>query len=173
MRYADIYECEISNGRSVGQSLFVQGCHFHCKGCFNSQTWDFEKGREWNSKTENIFLELAERPYIKRITILGGEPLCDENINDVLVLIRKLKDKYPDKQIWVYTGYTIEELEEKILSLKDIDVLIDGRFEADKKDLTLTFRGSGNQRLIDLRETLRNYSSQKSITEQLVLLEGD
>ena len=84
MRYAGIYDCDISNGTSVGQTLFVQGCHFHCKDCFNKETWDFNGGMEWDEKTENRFMELAGRDYIKRITILGGEPLADENVIDVM-----------------------------------------------------------------------------------------
>ena len=156
MRYAGIYDCDISNGKSVGQSLFVQGCHFHCQNCFNSETWDFDGGEEWDKETENKFIELAGRDYIKRITILGGEPLADENAEDVILLVKKLKSKYPDKKIWVYTGYTYEELlrdPTKSEIFNNIDVLVDGRFEFDKRDLTLAFRGSSNQRVIDVEET--------------------
>lgn len=156
MRYADIYECDISNGNSIGVCLFVQGCHFHCNGCFNSETWDFDGGRKWDEEIENKFIELVGRDYIKRITILGGEPLADENAAEVIVLVKKLKAKYPDKDIWVYTGYRYEELLESNLKselLCYIDVLVDGRFELDKKDLSLAFRGSKNQRIINVKET--------------------
>lgn len=156
MRYADIYECDISNGNSIGVCLFVQGCHFHCNGCFNSETWDFDGGRKWDEKIENKFLELVGRDYIKRITILGGEPLADENATEVIALAKKLKAKYPDKSIWVYTGYRYEELidsQSKSEIFYCIDVLVDGRFDLDKKDLTLAFRGSRNQRIINVKET--------------------
>lgn len=153
MRYADIYDCDISNGNSVGQSLFVQGCHFHCPKCFNAETWDFNGGKEWTSETEDGFIELAKRDYIKRISILGGEPLAPENVQDVSHLIKRIKKQFPEKQIWVYTGYTVEELQHAWDVLEYMDVLVDGRFEFDQKDLTLAFRGSRNQRILDAKKT--------------------
>lgn len=161
MRYADIYDCDISNGNSVGICLFVQGCHFHCQGCFNSETWDFNGGKEWTLETEDRFIELAKRDYIKRISILGGEPLAPENVHDVLNLIGRIRQELPEKQIWVYTGYTVDELWDDETARQVfgyIDVLVDGRFEFDQKDLTLAFRGSKNQRLIDVRKTLERGS---------------
>ncbi len=163
MRYADYYDCDICNGNSVGMSLFVQGCPFHCKGCFNPETWEYDGGREWNSTTEEKFLKLVGRDYIKRVSFLGGSPLCDENVTEVIALMQKIKALYPNKQIWVYTGYKWEKLivnprnsydEHRLEALKFIDVLVDGLFEYDNKDLTLAFRGSTNQRIIDVKKSL-------------------
>ena len=170
MRYADFYECDICNGNAVGVSLFIQGCPFHCKGCFNPETWDFNGGKEWTQKTEKKFFELIDRPYIKRITILGGSPLCDENVADVSDIISYIKNIYPKKEIWVYTGMSWDQIMEapsinddmdspliiRQNLLKNIDVLIDGSFECDKRDITLAFRGSSNQRIIDVQKTLKS-----------------
>lgn len=168
MRYADYYDCDICNGNEVGMSLFIQGCPFHCDGCFNPETWSFSGGKEWTEKTEQHFLELAGRDYISRITFLGGSPLCDENVIEVERLIRKLREVYPNKQIWVYTGYTWESImstnnnpssdiatNARQILLKYINVLVDGPFEYNKKDNLLAFRGSSNQRIIDVQESLK------------------
>ena len=169
MNYADYYDCDICNGNSVGMSLFVSGCPIHCKDCFNSDIWDFNSGKEWTPEVEEKFIKLAGRDYIKRISFLGGSPLCDENVECVSLLIQRLRSEYPDKQIWVYTGYTWESIFSKvtldnfnknILSSKrieaviDADVLIDGPFECEKRDLSLAFRGSSNQRLIDVKKSI-------------------
>lgn len=107
MRYAQIRKMDISNGEGIGISLFVQGCHFHCKNCFNQETWDFKGGKEWTPAVEEGFIKLAGKPYIKRISILGGEPLADENVKAVYDLIVHLREIYGDsKEIWLYTGYT-------------------------------------------------------------------
>lgn len=165
MRYADFYECDICNGNEVGLSLFVQGCHFHCKDCFNPETWDFSGGKLWTEKTEEEFFRLINREYIHRISFLGGSPLCDENIAEVSRIIQKIKYLYPDKKIWVYTGYKWEYINsdqqlnkessfrKQVLSF--IDVLVDGQYECDKRDLSLAFRGSLNQRIIDVKETIK------------------
>lgn len=169
---------DISNGEGVGISLFVQGCHFHCKNCFNPETWDFNGGKEWTQEVKNRFLELANRPYIKRISILGGEPLADENLNDVLDLVNEFRLSSPQKSIWLYTGYTIyfkDRCGKKVLSVKtggDIldsaiptvlrekiveqcDVVIDGKYMDSQHDITLPYRGSKNQRLIDTQKSLQ------------------
>ena len=104
MRYAQITPFEVCNGKGAGVSLFVQGCHFHCDGCFNKETWDFCGGKEWTEEVENKFFELIDRSYIKRVTILGGEPLAGENVETVFELIKKIKEKFPTKDIWLYTG---------------------------------------------------------------------
>lgn len=153
MRYAQIRSMDISNGEGIGVSLFVQGCHFHCKECFNPETWSFDGGKEWTEHTEEYFLALMDKPYIKRVSILGGEPLAPENYKTVLELCSKIKQKYPNKQIWIYTGYKYEDLDFS-LSL-DIDVLVDGQFEIDNKDLNLRFCGSSNQRIINVPETIK------------------
>ena len=152
---------DISNGNGVGVSLFVQGCPLHCEGCFNNELCDFNKGLEYNEDIENKLLDLLSPNYISRFTLLGGEPLADRNIRGSLDIIRKVRNAYnTNKQIWLYTGYTYEELVDKynrdileILSL--VDVLVDGRFELQNKDLTLAFKGSTNQRIIDMKETLK------------------
>lgn len=110
IRYAQIRECDISNGENVGVALFIQGCHFHCKNCFNPETWDFSGGKKWTGEIENRFIELANRPYIKRISILGGEPLADENLDGVLHLVNRLCFSFPQKEIWIYSGYTWENI---------------------------------------------------------------
>ena len=176
MRYASIRSMDISNGERVGVSLFVQGCHFHCKNCFNKDTWDFNGGKEWTPEVEDKFIELANRPYIKRISILGGEPLADENVGGVLYLIDKFRLLFPEKSIWLYTGYDFnhimhwteeqyeidvhnnfrltntEYLRQQIIS--KCDVLIDGRYIESQRDISLKWRGSSNQRVIDVKKTL-------------------
>lgn len=172
MRYAGYYDCDICNGKGIGMSLFVTGCHFHCEGCFNSELWDFSSGKKWTQEVENEFLELVGRSYIDRVTIVGGEPLCYENMVTVYVLIDKIRRMYPEKKIWLYSGYTLEEVFGSIdgeddepfndifericrqLIVQGCDVFVDGRFEIDKKDLSLAFRGSSNQRVIDVKKTL-------------------
>ena len=150
MRYASIRKLDISNGEGVGISLFVQGCPFHCYNCFNQETWDFNGGFEWTEDIKEYFLDLADHPYIGRISILGGEPLCNENAPDVLELIKDIRERYGDsKKIWVYTGNVIESIDINLLT--NIDVLVDGRYIDDERDLNLAFRGSANQRIIRLR----------------------
>ena len=153
---------------TIGIALFVQGCPFKCHNCFNPETWDFNGGKEWNEEVENQFIELAKRPYIKRVSILGGEPLADENRQDVLNLVNKIRLLLPDKTIWLYSGYTWEEClikpktcEENIFRalryevLKQCDVFVDGRYVEKQKDITLKWAGSRNQRVIDVKETLK------------------
>lgn len=148
MRYALMREMDISNGTHIGVSLFVQGCPFHCKGCFNQETWDFNGGNEWTQETKEKFLELANKPYIKRVTILGGEPLVKNNLPEVVELMKEIKTTYPTKDIWVYTGYefsAVQRLSPEVLQYAD--VIVDGRFIEDLKDITLKFRGSSNQNI--------------------------
>ena len=107
IRYAQIRSLDLSNGEGVGVALFVQGCHFHCENCFNPETWDFDGGKEWTEEVKNKFLELANKSYIKRISILGGEPLAKENLDDVLDLVNEFRLSSPQKSIWLYTGYKV------------------------------------------------------------------
>ena len=153
MRYAQIRNMDISNGIGIGVALFVQGCHFHCENCFNKNTWDFNEGLAWTSSIENNFLHIIDKPYIKRISFLGGEPLTPENKEDVLSLIDKCKQLYPNKKIWVWSGYTFDNLPKSILN--NIDYLVDGPYIDSLKDYKLKFRGSSNQRIIDVQETLK------------------
>lgn len=168
MRYASMRSMDISNGEGVGVSLFVQGCHFHCKNCFNQDTWDFSDGKEWTREIEDEFMKLVNRPYIKRVSLLGGEPLADENVLDIMRLINRIKTECPDKKIWCYTGYTWEQIFPIVNpylnltqaemtrqnAVKDCDILVDGRFVEEEKDLSLEFRGSKNQRIIDVKERI-------------------
>lgn len=176
MRYARIRKMDVSNGEGVGISLFVQGCHFHCKGCFNQETWDFNGGKEWTPEVEEQFIQLANKPYIKRISILGGEPLADENVRDVYYLITQLKSRYPEKKIWLYTGYEWEKIVEESHTIRVengdylsnlyrygaivfADIVVDGKFQLDKQDLyndNIVFAGSTNQRVIDSGASLSN-----------------
>ena len=155
MRIADIQEFDVNNGEGVGCSLFVQGCHFHCKNCFNQSTWDFNGGKEWTQSAKEKFLELVNKPYITRVSILGGEPLADENIQDIYSLIKQIP---PSKKIWLYTGYVWDDMDfVRRLVANSVDVLVDGRFVDELKDLNLPFRGSSNQRLIDIKKTLNSF----------------
>lgn len=170
MRYAQIRSMDISNGEGVGVSLFVQGCPFHCKNCFNSETWDFNGGKEWTEETRNKFMELIDRPYIKRVSFLGGEPLAEQNLDEVLPLIKEIRNSFSEKTIWLYTGYELSEIikqeqYEKVSGIPDVwskrweiikqcDVLVDGEYIDEQKDITLKWRGSKNQRVIDVKQSL-------------------
>lgn len=169
MRYAQIRSMDISNGEGVGVSLFVQGCPFHCKNCFNSDTWDFNGGKEWTEETKNKFMELIDRPYIKRVSFLGGECLAEQNLDEVLKLIKQIRISYSEKTIWLYTGYSYSEIfrgQSSCLSqgglnnfkrreiIKQCDVLVDGEYIDEQKDITLKWRGSKNQRCIDVKQSL-------------------
>ena len=165
MRYSLIREMDVSNGWGVGISLFVQGCHFHCKGCFNKDTWDFNGGKEWTPEIEKKFIELANKEYIKRISFLGGEPLAKENVETVLWLIETLKSNYPDKKIWLYTGHTWEQImnsQEKVDLIRQsvlnlVDVVVDGQFQLSNQDInnkTILWAGSTNQRVIDAKKSI-------------------
>lgn len=174
MRYSSMRNLDISNGEGVGVSLFVQGCQFHCKNCFNSETWDFNGGKEWTEKTKNKFMELIDRPYIKRVSFLGGECLAEQNLDGVLDLIKEIRISFPEKTIWLYSGYNFDLLNSKYNEYKytsfaanadewltrweiisNVDVLVDGEYIDEQKDLTLKFRGSKNQRVIDVQQTLK------------------
>ena len=171
MRYADIDECEICNGLNVGISLFVQGCHRHCFNCFNPETWDFNGGKEWSQEVEDKFFKLINRPYIKRVSFLGGDPLEPENLETISDLIVKIKSEFPQKKIWLYTGKNLTvtdflrsaESYSPLISdyywyksIQSCDIIVDGDYQDDKRDLTLPFRGSSNQRLIDVKKTIEN-----------------
>lgn len=201
MRYAQIRSIDISNGEGVGVSLFVQGCDKkpHCKNCFNPETWDFNGGKEWTEETKNKFLELIDRPYIKRVSILGGEPLAEQNLDGVLDLIQTIREKYPipqndnrenpyklrvsendnsdeirisfpKKTIWLYTGYELSEIikqeqYEKVSGIPNVwskrweiiklcDVLVDGEYIDEERDVTKKWAGSTNQYVIDVQQSL-------------------
>lgn len=200
MRYAQIRSMDISNGEGVGVSLFVQGCDKkpHCKNCFNSDTWDFSGGKEWTEETKDKFMRLINRPYIKRVSILGGEPLAEQNLDGVLDLIQTIREKYPipqndnrenpyklrvsendtsdeirisfpKKTIWLYSGYSYSEIfrgQSSCLSqeglnnfkrreiISNVDVLVDGEYIDEQRNLSKKWAGSDNQRVIDIQQSL-------------------
>lgn len=157
MRYSQIKPNDVVNGEGVSVSLWTQGCPHYCNGCFNKETWDFNGGKEFGQEEYEYILELINADNIQRnLSILGGEPLCEQNINGVLALIKMVKRKFPSIKVYVWTGYTFEELIDKYPNVKFncIDVLIDGKFEKDLKDLSLLLRGSKNQRVINISKTL-------------------
>lgn len=152
MRYAQIREMDVSNGEGVGVSLFVQGCPIHCKNCFNKETWDFDGGNEWTKDIEDKFLNLVNRDYIQRVSILGGEPLANKNVETVQHILSLIPK---DKQKWLYTGYQFETLSSKqLVAVSFADYLVDGNYVDELRDMRLQFRGSSNQRIIDIRKTM-------------------
>lgn len=149
---------DIANGPGCRVAVFVSGCPIHCNGCFNREVWDYNAGQYMDNKLIDHIKDLMSHDYIEGFTLLGGEPMAPLNVEDSAQLIHAIKETYPDKSIWVYSGYTYDELEKRnsdavnhILDLAD--VLVDGPFDEAKKDITLKFRGSSNQRIIDLPKT--------------------
>ena len=166
MYYGNIKKHDIANGTGVRVSLFVSGCRHHCKGCFNAETWDFNYGKPYTGETEKEILEALKPNYIQGITLLGGEPFESENQAELSALLKRVREMYPEKDVWIYSGYTYEELTDPdngschgkytddMLSMTDI--LVDGEFHLQERDLTLKFRGSSNQRIIDIQSTIEN-----------------
>lgn len=162
MYYATIKEKDIANGTGVRVSLFVSGCTHHCLDCFNEIAWDFHYGEEFTQATIDHILDALSPSYIKGLTLLGGEPFEPSNQQGLLPLLRQFKEMYPDKDIWCYTGYLLTDLladgmvhtaiTHEILNA--IDILVDGKFVAELKDIRLKFRGSSNQRVIDVQRTI-------------------
>ena len=162
MHYGEIKNCDIANGEGVRVTLFVSGCTNHCKNCFQPQTWDFDYGQPFTEETEAELFRLLSPRYIRGLTLLGGEPFEPENQRALLPFLRKLRRELPEKTVWTFTGFTWEELHtegshprcevtDELLNL--IDVLVDGRYVEERKDIGLRFRGSSNQRLLDLNAT--------------------
>ena len=154
MRYNQIRTMDISDGPGVRVSIFFQGCHFHCKDCFNSETWDFNKGKEFTDEVIDKIIELANHEYIEGLSILGGEPMHPVNVLGTISLAKKFKEKYPNKNIWVWTGYKFEDIPNKD-ALPFIDVLVDGQFITELHSFDLKWKGSSNQRVINVKETLK------------------
>ena len=152
MYYGAIKENDIANGPGVRVSLFVSGCRNRCKGCFQPETWNFEYGERYTFRTTDEILDALELNHITGLSILGGDPMEPENVDCITRLSRGVKGFYPDKTIWVYTGYLYEDLKDLEI-MEYIDVLVDGPFIEDLKDISLQFRGSSNQRIIDVKET--------------------
>ena len=161
MNYATIKPRDIANGPGVRVSLFVSGCTHRCPGCFNAEAWDFDYGKPFDGAVVDELLGLLEPDYVKGLSLLGGEPFEPQNQAALVEFLRKVREKYPNKTVWCYSGYTLEQLRgesrarceytDEMLSM--IDVLVDGRFVLEKKNIRLRFRGSENQRLIDLNKT--------------------
>ena len=161
MKYAKIKKTDVANGPGVRVSIFVSGCHHHCEGCFNSEAWDFNYGNDFTEDTIQEIIEAMNHDYITGLSLLGGEPFELVNQKGLLPLLKKVKEVYPEKTIWAYSGYLYDELKEmdypetkEILNL--IDVLVDGKFVESLKDPNLYFRGSSNQRVIDMKKTLKS-----------------
>lgn len=164
MNYGEIKKTDIANGPGVRVSLFVSGCTHHCRGCFNPETWNFDYGKEFTGDTQEQLLKLLSPEYIAGLTLLGGEPFEPSNQRALLPFLKEVRGRLPQKNIWCYTGYLLDEelwkdsaarceVTDEMLSL--LDVLVDGEFMQEEKDVSLRFRGSRNQRLIDVPESLR------------------
>ena len=160
MYYGNIKTYDIADGPGVRVSLFVSGCRHHCKGWFNAETWNFDYGQPYIQETEDVLIKSLAPDYIQGLSVLGGEPFEPENQPEVARLMKRVKETYPNKDIWCYSGYTLEELQgesrahcectEEMLSL--LEVLVDGEFVEEKKDISLAFRGSANQRILRMKE---------------------
>jgi anaerobic ribonucleoside-triphosphate reductase activating protein len=163
MNYSKINKNDIANGIGIRVTLFVSGCTHHCKGCFNPDTWDFKFGELFTEETAKELLEAMKPSYINGLTLLGGEPMEPSNQRALLPFLKRLKEELPQKTVWCFSGYTFEELTgesrarcevtDEVLSL--IDVLVDGEFKEELKDITLRFKGSSNQRIIDMGESIK------------------
>ena len=164
MRYNKIRKMDISNGPGVRVSIFMQGCHFHCKDCFNSETWDFEGGKEYTDETINRVLELCEKEYIVGLSILGGEPMHPKNIKGTTKLAKAFKENFPNKNLWIWTGFLFENIKENEV-FNYVDTLVDGRFKTELFDPRLKYRGSSNQRVIDVKKSLK--------TNKIVIIEDE
>ncbi len=165
MNYGEIKCPDIANGEGIRVSLFVSGCTHHCEGCFNPETWNFSYGQAYTDQTEEQILSLLGQSFVQGLTLLGGEPMEPQNQAVLVKLLRRAKTAYPQKTVWCYTGYTLEEdllscrlcdaaLQNEMLSY--IDILVDGKFILARKRIDLQFRGSDNQRIIDLKRTLQS-----------------
>ncbi len=165
MNYGTIKNCDIANGVGVRVSLFVSGCTHHCKECFQPETWDFAYGEPYTQETEDELLRLLAPSYIDGLSLLGGEPMEPQNQRELVKLLRRVKKELPEKNVWCYSGYTLEtdllapsrarcEVTDELLSM--IDILVDGEFVLAKKNISLSFRGSENQRIIDVQKSLQS-----------------
>ena len=156
MNYADLRPFDATNGIGIGTSLFVSGCLFHCKECFNKEAWDFNYGKPFTKEVEDYFINCAKNPHVDHVSLLGGEVFY-QDLDIILSLVKRIKTEVK-KPIWVWTGFVFDELvksKPKANILQYIDILVDGQFEIDKKDINLKFKGSTNQRIIDVQESLK------------------
>ncbi len=155
MRYNKIRKMDISNGPGVRVSIFFQGCHFHCEGCFNEETWDFNGGKEFNDDVINHVIDLCNKEHISGLSILGGEPLNPKNIEGVTKLVKTFKEHYPNKTIWLWSGYLFDEYIYDKDIVNYLDVVVDGQFKIKLSNPLLKYKGSFNQRVIDVRNSLK------------------
>ena len=156
MRYNAIRKMDIADGPGVRVSIFMQGCAFHCKNCFNPETWDFDGGNEFSEDTIELVLDLCKEDYISGLSILGGEPMHPKNIDATTMMAKAFKERYPNKNLWVWSGFLFDkDLKDKEV-LKYIDVLVDGQYVDELHDFRLEWRGSSNQRVIDVQKSLNN-----------------
>lgn len=165
MNYMEIKKYDIANGPGVRTSLFVAGCTHHCKGCFNPESWDFKAGREFTEDTIEEIIESMKPDYVKGLTLLGGEPFEPANQQALLPLVKRVKKEFPDKNIWAFSGYLFDKQIMDVMAQKYdftkefityIDVLVDGEFHEEEKDLSIVYRGSRNQRIIDVKKSLKS-----------------
>lgn len=164
MHYGQIFDCDTGNGPGIRITLFVSGCTHHCKGCFNEETWNFQYGMPFTVETESSILSMLDKEYVAGLTLLGGEPMEPQNQETLAPFLRRVKARFPNKPIWVYSGYLWEQLTSDahphcIVTddiLDSVDVIVDGRFIVDKKDIRLKFRGSSNQRVLDVQASRKS-----------------
>ena len=156
MRYNKIRKMDISNGPGVRVSIFMQGCNFNCKNCFNPETHDFNGGKEFTDETINRVLELCENKNVEGLSILGGEPMNPQNIEGTTKLAKAFKEKYPEKNLWAWSGYTFDNYIKDKEVAKYLDVVVDGQFVDEEKNPTLEWKGSSNQRVINVKESLKS-----------------
>lgn len=155
MKYSQIRTIDISDGPGVRVGLYTQGCPFHCKGCWNQDTWDFDGGKLLDKSTKKAILDSISKEFISGLSILGGEPLVKNNLGELKELVSSIKDKYPEKTVWVWSGFLFEDLDNDQLEFINMcDVLVDGQFVEELKDLNLEYRGSSNQRVINIKKTI-------------------
>ena len=164
MKYNKIRKMDISNGPGVRVSVFMQGCVFNCKNCFNPETHDFDAGKEFTDETIDKILDLCKNDYIVGLSILGGEPLHPKNIEGSTKLAKKFKETFPQKNLWVWSGYLFEEYLKDKEIINYIDILVDGQYNDDLQSPILKWKGSSNQRVIDIKKTLKK--------DKIVLYEG-
>lgn len=158
MKFTKIKDNDVANGMGITMSLWTQGCPHHCKGCFNEETWNYDGGEEFNSENLQYVLDNIDKNGIKRnLAVLGGEPLCPQNVDGVLELCKKFKEAYPEKKIYLWSGYIYDEFNDKQRdTLEYIDILVDGQFQIENRNLSLILRGSSNQRIIEVKKSLEN-----------------
>ena len=168
MNYHKIEKTSVANGTGIRVVLWVSGCSLHCKGCHNPETWCLNSGKQFDEEAKKELFEALDKPYIQGITFSGGHPLENENVEEVYLLIKEIKEKFPTKDIWLYTGYTLEHIFPSVITdcldlerfykqeiVKMCDVIVDGKYVEELRDITLKWKGSSNQRVIDFRETAK------------------